>query len=75
MNDNHKRIVTLSKEGMPATWIAEELGLSVGRVREIVSRWLPDDLRQKNTVEWSMAWSQIRPNEELLELHREFAPK
>jgi DNA-binding CsgD family transcriptional regulator len=56
----------LADEGMPATWIAEDLGRN--------SETLRRKLRRGVDAEWLTAWASIRHDEDLRRLHYEFAP-
>jgi hypothetical protein len=62
------RIKQLSAEGMPSTWISEDVGYG----RSTVIRVSP--FGSHNSKEWLTVWQKIRRSEVLLELHREFAP-
>lgn len=53
-------------EGMPATWVAETIGVSQDTVRR--RGRMPAGARR----EWLTAWAGIRHNPTLLALHREF---
>lgn len=64
-----KRIRELAAEGMPATWIAEDLHLHDKTVRGIIGRMDPFLVR-----EWKCVWSGIRHDDDLYHLHRQFAP-
>lgn len=55
-------------EGVPATWLAETLGIH----QSSTTKYREDP---QTVQEWNRAWSQIRHNPTLLELHREFAPR
>jgi len=63
------RIRTLASEGMPCSWIAEDLDLSASRTRA-VARELGVKLGSFKSV-----WGFIRSHAELFELHSEFAPQ
>lgn len=71
MTESEERVITLGKEGMPATWIAEDVGLCATTVRKIL-RGAGVKAEQK---EWLRAWSFIKASEEVLALHRECAPQ
>lgn len=75
MSEIEKRVLVLAREGMPATWIAEEFGQSASWVRLITTKHIPVEERRKASKEWSNAWTHIRPKEHMLALHREFAPR
>lgn len=64
-----ERITTLIGEGMPSTWIAEDIGCHY----HTVLRHSPQG--KEATAEWMRAWQNIRRNETLYRLHREFAPR
>lgn len=59
------------REGVPATWIAEEMGVSVDVVRY---RARLAGIRGRRSG-WASVWPQIRSRSDLLKLHREFAPR
>lgn len=59
-------------DGIPATWNAEGSEFKVLSYRKRMAR-LPN--HEHNTLEWKRVWHEIRKNPELLELHRELAPK
>ncbi len=61
------RMRALMAEQMPLTWIAEDLG--------VPARALQRRLRPGMPAEWPSVWQSIRQNEEMLALHREFAPR
>lgn len=61
------RAEVLLAERMPMNWIADDLGRPPGTLR---ARFKPG-----NDPEWASAWHHIRQHEELLALHREFAPR
>lgn len=63
------RIELLIGEGMPSTWVAEDVGCA----RWTVLKYMR--LGREATSEWLQAWCAIRPNPTLLQLHREFAPR
>lgn len=64
------RIALLRKEGMIASWIAEDVGLSEHKTSMLMREM---GLNDKN-MEWRSAFSAIRNNPVLLRLHREFTP-
>lgn len=64
-----KRLRILAAEGMPASWIAEDIGYYVGTVRKrLADLNLPDD-------EWLKIQLSIRKTARLAPLHEEFRPK
>lgn len=65
------RALKLLAEGMPATWVSEDTGLSYNIVRTL-GRTIAN--RDELVREWKIAWQQIRKNEELLMLHWSVAP-
>lgn len=67
-----ERIRILALEGMPASWIAEDLGRTTRAMSSHLLHHVPrpDDLKQ-----WHYVWPSIRRNAELLDLHNQFAPK
>jgi hypothetical protein len=67
-----ERIASLTLEGVPATWIAEDIGRNPESVRTKASK-MPGALER--TAQWSQVWSAIRRAPTLLELHRQFAPQ
>lgn len=68
-HEQRDRISVLIQEGMPATWIAEDIGCARGT---ITRHALVGDT---SSNEWRQVWNRIRRNDALLQLHREFAPK
>ncbi|OJU44456.1 MAG: hypothetical protein BGN98_13810 [Microbacterium sp. 69-7] len=68
-----ERIYALVEEGMPISFIAEDIGRSGIHLRERfdVNAHRPADA----VLEWKRTWSAIRRSPELLELHRQFHPK
>lgn len=67
--EQRNRILTLIKEGMPATWIAEDIGCARGTITRHAL------VGHTSSNEWRQVWARIRRNDALLQLHREFAPK
>jgi len=67
-DEERERMRILVAEGMPAPWIAEDLG----RSRSTVTNNFP--FGREASLEWLRAWSDIRRSPILLELHKEFAP-
>ena len=67
------RAWVLLEEGMPLTWIAEDLHRGEQHLRERLSSDVGHKL--KTGEGWSQVWSGIRNDPALLALHREFAPK
>lgn len=63
-----QRVRNLHWEGVPANWIAEDVDLSVGQVRDILGRGA------RTAPEWKSVWHEIYKRPELLALHREFCP-
>lgn len=63
------RIAVLAQEGVPTTWIAEDLGIS----RDAVDRHR-DQLGIPRAYDYKAVYLAIRWDEHLLNLHREFAP-
>lgn len=61
------RAKILADEGMPVSWIAEDLGRNVKNLRKRI--------KPGRSKEWSSAWHSIRQSSRQLELHREFAPR
>lgn len=68
---DYARLARLAEEGMPANWIAEDLGVNYRAVQEH-TRHVPG--REEAKREWASAWQSIRQNEALLALHHEIAP-
>jgi IS30 family transposase len=63
------RIVLLRAEGMPASWIAEDVGVCVDTIRT-TSPAYPAEV-----AEWRTQFQYIRRDAELFALHVELAPK
>lgn len=70
--DEIDRIAALTAEGMPATWIAEDLGRSPHQVRKLATK-MPG--AKERAVEWRRAWPKISKNPTLLGFHEKFAPR
>ncbi|MEO8261647.1 MAG: hypothetical protein ABI566_03670 [Pseudolysinimonas sp.] len=66
--DQIERAGMLRAEGMPAPWIAEDLGLPPATIRRIA----PAD--PEGQREWLRSWGRIRAVPALLALHNEFSP-
>lgn len=66
---DRQRIEQLRTDGVPATWIAEDVGVRRETVIA-VQHANPDD-----TSEWLSVWPTIRKRPELYALHKLFAPK
>lgn len=60
----------LAAEGMPWNWIAEDVGVTVYRLRALVGHQSQDAV-----VAWRSTWVQLTRHDELMRLHREFAPR
>lgn len=67
--EQRDRIAVLIREGMPATWIAEDVGCARGTITRHAL------VGATSSSEWRQVWNRIRRNDALLQLHREFAPK
>jgi len=67
--DEIARAKALFDEGMPLTWIAEDLH----RSDKTLSKQL--GMRPALVSQWKEVWQQIRRSEQLLELHRQIAPQ
>lgn len=63
------RMEALRHEGLPASWIAEDLGCSTKTVQKR-TRAQPDE-----AAAWRTVWQQIRRTPELYALHTQIAPK
>ena len=63
------RMLQLASEGMPGTWIAEDVGLSVSTVYRIIGP------QPENSHEWKSVWGKIRNRDHLAALHNEFRPR
>jgi hypothetical protein len=68
-----ERLAQLGIEGLPGTWIAEDLRHFTADAVRTRLRRVPG--RKDIRAEWYPVWKQIAASERLLELHREFAPK
>lgn len=66
-----ERARLLLSEGLPATWVAEDLALRSDDIYP-VSASIPD--RAEHVLAWQQEWARIRRNPVLLALHREFNP-
>ena len=69
---NRERVRLLAAEGMPANWIAEDVGISASRTREHAKK-APG--HAESVREWARVWQSIRRSDELTALHRQFAPR
>ena len=65
------RIDALAAEGMPATFIAEDVGVDYSVAQRRAQR-APN--RDQAVEEWRSVWHEIRKSAALTALHREFAP-
>lgn len=63
------RVVTLRTEGLPATWIAEDIGTTENTVTNACHA------RPEEVAEWRTVFQQIRRDPQLFALHTEIAPK
>lgn len=63
------RIVRLRAEGMPAAWIAEDVGVCVDTIR-VTAHANPAE-----AAEWRTQFQYIRRDAELFALHTEIAPR
>lgn len=69
------RLVALHEEGMPLTWICEDIRISVDTGRKLLLKHHQDGRKKIGQhPEWAIAWRYIRRSSILLDLHREFAP-
>lgn len=66
-----ERARLLLEEGMLATWVADDLGVTRATVYPIAIT-IPD--RAQHVLAWQQVWAQIRRNPDLVALHREFNP-
>lgn len=57
----------LADEGLPITWVAEDIERGAVELRK--------KLRRGHAPGWLEVWPKIRRNPTLLALHREFAPQ
>lgn len=63
------RAAALAGEGMPASWIAEDLDVTRSAVAYAGAAMSSEDV-----TSWRVAWAHIRRHPPLLALHAEFAP-
>lgn len=68
--EKRERALVLLREGMPATWIAEDLNVNTETIREM-GRKLGAP-RQEAVTEWQRTWIRIRNNTVLFQLHESF---
>lgn len=68
---DYARLACLAEEGMPANWIAEDLGISYGTALRHANE-VPG--RREHVREWTRAWHAIRQDPALLALHWEITP-
>lgn len=66
--EQQARMLALRDEGMPALYVAQDLGTS----RSVVLRLTPN---KEATAEWRRVWGHIRPNPVLRGLHEQFFPR
>lgn len=66
-----RRVVSLLAEGMPATWIMEDIPMSPYTTKQLRrgKSWAIE-----NAKEWQRVWASIRRDPVLLKLHWEFSP-
>ncbi|MDD7930093.1 hypothetical protein [Microbacterium thalli] len=67
--EDRARVVVLRTEGLPARWIAEDLGTTENTVTNVCHA------RPEEVAEWRAVFQQIRRDPELFKLHTEIAPK
>ncbi len=67
--DERDRVVVLRTEGLPARWIAEDVGTTENTVTKVCQA------RPEEVAEWRSVFQQIRRDPELFKLHTEIAPK
>jgi hypothetical protein len=68
-----QRATTLIDEGMPATWVAEDLGLP--NRHAINKRFQDRPGREVSRKEWERVWFRIMNSPILLDLHQQFTPR
>jgi IS30 family transposase len=68
-DEQRARVKQLRAEGMPATWIAEDIGCNAETARAVVQA------KPEEVLDWRQSFALIRRNPELYALHRQFAPK
>jgi hypothetical protein len=67
------RADALLDEGVPASWVAAETGVSYDTLVEH-ARKRNAEARRQAALDWARAWGSIKASPALLELHREIAP-
>jgi hypothetical protein len=67
-----ERVALLVTEGLPNTWIAEDIDRSIKSVQKKAA--LVDGAAQRN-FDWAHVWPHIMHNDDLLRLHRQIAPQ
>lgn len=77
LSDEQKtQIRRLIDDGVPLAWIADDVGVSLDRVKNFVRDPENDlgDLTRRNGAEFTSVWSSIYRNDEQLRLHTELKP-
>ncbi len=69
--EEQARVRLLAAEGVPSTWVAEDVHRSPSTVRKWMSV-VPGS--RERLAEWRSVWPGILKNPTMLALHREFAP-
>ena len=69
--ETKNRIRVLALEGVPGSWIAEDVGVDRWTVRRLIRKegWA------KAPEQWPEVWAQIRPQPKLRHLHSLFTPR
>ena len=63
------RAQVLRDEGMPMSWIAEDIGYDPHTIAAWTTR------APGAAAAWSQAWGEIQRHQHLMDLHWEFAPR
>lgn len=66
--DERRWVLAAVADGVPLNWIAETLDRNVGTIGRVTSA------NPESLAAWKSIWGEIRYNDSLVELHREFAP-
>lgn len=73
-SQQRERATLLLEDGVPTSWVAEDVGLSLTTVEGFITPELRAR-REPSRKDWLSAWTSIKRNPTLLALHREFTTR